>query len=180
LFFWGFIAVAFVFYATVKDKLYEGVLPLGISSFGLICSWSWHLVNRGSKYWQENWETKVSEYEKKATGTKPFENKAIRQSKKPWSAWKYSVGKVTLFLSLYTTLIWLGLFFNETLRLCIVYDIISSDWVSYLYSPKFKMSILVVFTIASLFFLTFTTYTTSNKKPLWYSNIWSKFLNLFK
>lgn len=34
----------------------------------MVCSAAWTLLNRGSKYWQENWETKVELNEKKVTG----------------------------------------------------------------------------------------------------------------
>jgi len=48
LFFWGFIASAFVGYATlVKEHLALAVL---IACFGFVCSVAWSLVNRGSKY----------------------------------------------------------------------------------------------------------------------------------
>lgn len=66
LFFWGFMASAFVGYATLY-KIGSG-LSLIIACFGLVCSVAWTLVNRGSKYWQENWEAKVDKVEDNVTG----------------------------------------------------------------------------------------------------------------
>ncbi len=65
LFFWGFIASAFVFLGLFNSNK---VLSLAISGFGLIGSLSWHLANLGSKFWYENWEAKVANYEVKITG----------------------------------------------------------------------------------------------------------------
>ena len=51
LFFWGFIAAAFVAIAALKND--QATLSLLISEFGVVCSLAWTLGNRGSKYWQE-------------------------------------------------------------------------------------------------------------------------------
>src|ERR1035441_7663249 len=56
IFFWGFIAAAFVAYAQSAGK---GDLAFLIACFGLVCSIAWTLQNRGSKYWYEAWEKKV-------------------------------------------------------------------------------------------------------------------------
>ena len=57
LFFWGFIASAFIGFASTYPN--QPIAALTISCFGFICSLAWTLVNRGSKYWYENWEIKV-------------------------------------------------------------------------------------------------------------------------
>ncbi len=56
IFFWGFISVAFVGYAALRTANRD--LGLVVACFGMVCSFSWTLVNRGSKYWQESWEKK--------------------------------------------------------------------------------------------------------------------------
>lgn len=107
LFFWGFIASAFVGYATlVKDKPALAVL---ISCFGFVCSVAWSLVNRGSKYWQENWESIVADNESEITG-ELFNYRAQQQKKGFWlTSRKFSVSKVTIALSDFTVIIWASL-----------------------------------------------------------------------
>jgi hypothetical protein len=62
LFFWGFISAGFIAISALKEQL--PTLSLLVSGFGLVCSVSWALVSRGSKYWQEQWESKIEEIEK--------------------------------------------------------------------------------------------------------------------
>jgi hypothetical protein len=109
LFFWGFIASSFIGYATMIKN--QPSLTIVIVSFGFICSLAWTLVNRGSKYWQENWEVIVADLEDDVTGSL---FKDIREQKKKgiWlSSRKFSVSKVTIALSDFTVLIWLFLLF---------------------------------------------------------------------
>jgi hypothetical protein len=59
LFFWGFIiAVGAGFIETYDEAPTLGTV---LACFGAICALAWSLVNRGSKYWQENWESKAEE-----------------------------------------------------------------------------------------------------------------------
>jgi hypothetical protein len=51
VFFWGFIASAFIGYAALRKD--SPNLALLIACFGMVCSCAWTLLNRGSKYWQE-------------------------------------------------------------------------------------------------------------------------------
>ena len=106
LFFWGFIAAAFVgLAASVGD---HPRLALLISCFGLVCSACWSLANRGSKYWHEAWEQKVHR-EQEAIGGPLFSKIEPTQDKGPWlSARRYSVSKLVVLLSDYVCLVWLG------------------------------------------------------------------------
>src|SRR6185437_4514266 len=63
IFFWGFIAAAFVAYGQLYSQQRDG-LPFVVSCFGLVCSVAWTLANRGGKYWQEAWEGKVEAVER--------------------------------------------------------------------------------------------------------------------
>jgi hypothetical protein len=104
LFFWGFIASAFVGYATLLES-HEKYAVL-ISCFGFICSVAWTLVNRGSKYWQENWEYFVESSEDEVTGNL-FKDRAPRRSKSGWlSSASFSVSRITIALSDFTTIVW--------------------------------------------------------------------------
>ena len=61
-YFWAFIATTFVRYVTM---LSSGKIdfPVFISCFGIVLSFAWICVNKGSKYWQENWEAHVDALE---------------------------------------------------------------------------------------------------------------------
>ena len=108
LFFWGFIAAAFVAIGTLKDQF--PTLSLLVSGFGVVCSCSWTLVNRGSKYWQEQWESKIERVEDEVIG--PFFKKREPRQDKGW--WlrgrRYSVSKITIAVSDYVTFVWLCIF----------------------------------------------------------------------
>ena len=46
----------------------EYFLSLIVASIGFVFTFAWHLANRGSKYWQENWENHLDLLEDKVTG----------------------------------------------------------------------------------------------------------------
>jgi drug/metabolite transporter (DMT)-like permease len=106
LFFWGFIGAAFIAYAKAAGD-HQPTETLFIACFGLICSVAWTLSNRGSKYWQEAWETKVERFEIRHLGIALFSHQEKRQMKGLWGAHLYSVSKLTILLSDFTALVWL-------------------------------------------------------------------------
>jgi hypothetical protein len=70
-YFWALIAAAFAGYFAIlsADKLTDKeYLAYIVSCIGLIFTWAWFLVNRGSKYWQENWENHVDMLENDVVG----------------------------------------------------------------------------------------------------------------
>jgi hypothetical protein len=113
-FFWTFIGAAFVGYAALYDKERENTIPLVIASFGIISSFAWTLQNRGSKYWQEAWETKVESVEMSVLGTNLFSNVEPVQQKGFWGAKRYSVSKMAIAMSDFTCLIWIALMLKAT------------------------------------------------------------------
>jgi len=109
-FFWGFISASFIAYASLYKEKAIG-LELVISSFGFICSFAWSLVNRGSKYWQENWERKVEQVECEVLG-EPFfaEREEVQKPEIMWlRARQFSVSKLAIALSDFTVVLWLAL-----------------------------------------------------------------------
>jgi hypothetical protein len=106
LFFWGFIGAAFIAYAKAAGD-HQSVETLFIACFGLICSVAWTLSNRGSKYWQEAWETKVERFEVRHLGIALFSHQEKQQKKGFWGAQLYSVSKLTILLSDFAALVWL-------------------------------------------------------------------------
>jgi hypothetical protein len=145
LFFWGFIASAFVGYATLVK--YESSLAIVLACFGFICSFAWTLVNRGSKRWQENWEILVSEMEKNITGTLFNIRREKKENKCYWlRARAFSVSKITIALSDFTVIIWLSLMIYELMKFySISLCILSSNY------PLVLVSGSIVFAIAMLF-----------------------------
>jgi hypothetical protein len=70
-YFWALIAVTFAGYFAVigSDKIPDkDFMAYSISCIGLLFTFAWFQVNRGSKYWQENWENHVDMLEDKVTG----------------------------------------------------------------------------------------------------------------
>jgi hypothetical protein len=115
LFFWGFIGAAFVGHAALREA--DSNLSLVLACFGLVCSFAWSLVNRGSKYWQESWETKVDKTEDEVTGPL-FKLEESPQDKGIWlSSRRYSVSKLTIALADYVVVMWLTLTAWELLRI---------------------------------------------------------------
>jgi len=106
IFFWGFIAAAFVAYAQSAGK---GDLAFLIACFGLVCSIAWTLQNRGSKYWYEAWEKKVESVENEVLGVNLFNNREPRDPKGFWGARTFSVTKLAIALSDFTALTWIAL-----------------------------------------------------------------------
>ncbi len=107
LFFGGFIAAAAVAYTTVLGKSQR--LATVIACFGVVCSFAWTLANRGSKYWQENWEEKVAQSEDDVTG-RLFKDPEGIQDKGIWlSARKYSVSRLAIALSDYLVILWIAI-----------------------------------------------------------------------
>jgi len=96
-FFWLFVAACFAAYASLGDK--QPVLAIVVANVGMVTSFGWSLANRGSKYWQENWETKVANTEDRITG--PLFTRPGRPLPKGcWlSARMYSVSKIAIALS---------------------------------------------------------------------------------
>jgi hypothetical protein len=108
IFFWGFIAAAFVAYAQLYNKDAKAIAMM-VACFGFVCSIAWTLVNRGGKYWQEAWEQKLTTVEAEVLGTPLFSNREPRKKTGWWGAAHYSVSRLTIALSDFTALTWLVL-----------------------------------------------------------------------
>lgn len=109
LFFWGFIAAAFVAYAGLLHEAVDKDAIVFIACFGFICSLAWTLGNRGSKYWQEAWEKKVESVEFEVLGRALFSNQENQKNCSFWGSARYSVSRLTIALSDFTVLVWLAL-----------------------------------------------------------------------
>lgn len=72
-----------------------------VECVGLVCAVAWSLVNKGSKYWQENWEQYVDALGEDIVG--PLFKYPIKPTNK---LKRYSVSNINLCLSRYIVIVW--------------------------------------------------------------------------
>lgn len=101
-------------------------LPLQVllSFIGIIVAWCWYFTNKGSKFWQTNWENHFDFLEDKVIGKIykiNFYDKDIPwwhfRHKILWSGSKYSVSLINQFISLFFSLIWSFIFLYKISKL---------------------------------------------------------------
>ncbi len=119
-YFWTFIAATLTGYGLTviaKDVNQEKLVRFQflIICFGLVFSFAWFLVNKGSKFWQENWEKHLDMTEDSVIG--PLYKTTISKESYssfwiPTSAYAASVSKINQILSLFVFTIWLGILVN--------------------------------------------------------------------
>ncbi|MCC4834767.1 hypothetical protein LMH66_19165 [Shewanella sp. 10N.7] len=115
-YFWTFIAATFAGFVAIQASTSETKIDLSIiiSCLGFVFSFAWFCVNRGSKFWQENWEKHVDVLEDDVTGplykvvlsrnqNGTCKDKAVHLLTGPS---KLSVSKINQLISLYVTLLW--------------------------------------------------------------------------
>jgi hypothetical protein len=113
LVFWGFVTATFVAFGVLSDKEHplqrDYLLPM--VCFGLISSLAWTLQSRGSKYWLEQWEKKVTILEKEVLEFDLVGNLEVREQKKGlkawWGSYPWSVTSLLIAVSDMAVLIWL-------------------------------------------------------------------------
>lgn len=115
-YFWTFIGATLAgFFLLIsrmdldKRNSTDGIILLALCSLGFIFTYCWYLVNRGSKFWQNNWERHVDMLEDEIIG--PLYKTAINmQSSEFWKLHKeypYSVSKINQLLSLFLVFTWI-------------------------------------------------------------------------
>ena len=119
-YFWTFIGATMAGFLAIQASSAQTKQDLAVilSCLGMVFSFAWVCVNRGSKFWQENWEKHVDVLEDKVTGplykivmsrntmTKTGE-KAVHLFTGPSPI---SVSKVNQIISLYVFVLWACLF----------------------------------------------------------------------
>jgi len=132
-YFWTFIGAAFVGYATffnvsssTQNSKSEFILIL-IACIGLVFSVAWHCVNKGSKFWQENWENHVELLEDKVFGPlyktltkRPDRASSLKDSIVDFfvAPKSFSVSKVNQLVSTFMALIWVLILFSSVGNIC--------------------------------------------------------------
>ena len=110
-FFWAFITVIYtaLFHVLCKyiecSYTYDLFIPAisALSGLGFFFSVAWHMVNKGSKFWQKNWEKHVSLLERSEIGPlyDVYLNPkgTMRERLCPTKAFDFSVSKVNMWAS---------------------------------------------------------------------------------
>lgn len=95
-YYWTFISIILIgFFALDISKIPKYLeFQFFLCVIGIIFSTAWYLVNRGSKYWQENWEFHVNLLEDEHIGKlfKTIISKEYFRFKNLLSPFPYSVG----------------------------------------------------------------------------------------
>lgn len=116
-YFWAFLVSAFGIYFFIyrmdntNNILDKNLLLIFSSSVGLLLSLCFYFVNRGSKYWQENWETQLDILLVKRIG--PVFTRVKNPTDRFWNLlrpYPFSVSKVNILLSILMIVIWIILF----------------------------------------------------------------------
>lgn len=115
-YFWTFIAAVFAGFFAVQASSSEAKNELSavLSCLGVVFSFAWFCVNRGSKYWQENWEKHVDVLEDNVIGplykvvlsrnkTLSCKDKCIDGITGPVPL---SVSKINQLISFYMAILW--------------------------------------------------------------------------
>jgi hypothetical protein len=118
-YFWTFIGATMAGFLAVQASSAENKQDLAVilACLGMVFSFGWVLVNRGSKFWQENWEKHVDVLEDNVTGPlykivmsrnkmEKWNEKAVHLITGPSSI---SVSKINQIISIYVFLLWVCL-----------------------------------------------------------------------
>ena len=134
-YFWTFIGAAFVSYAAFYNTATSTTSPnpnrdfilILIACIGFVFSVAWDCVNRGSKFWQENWENHVVLLEDKVFG--PIYKTFTKRPQQPPSIRRFiedllvapkpfSVSKINQLVSTFMALVWAQILFSTVGDIC--------------------------------------------------------------
>ena len=156
-YFWGFIAAIFAGFIAVVTNEKEIVTNLDVFlvSLGLLFSVAWLLVIKGSKRWQENWESHIDQLEDDISG--PLYKTVYRKGKT-----FYSVSKVNEILAWFVIIVWILLYLFHILQFDdILTEIIKKIIDSYMINVDNKRALSIFISligiITGLFFLLIKT-----------------------
>jgi len=111
---WGYLDGSFIHNLDKYSTLYQYSTLLVLSCAGLGLSVAWYFVNKGSKFWQENWEYQISFLENEIIGKSyktVLSDRKIRDRyffhQKWLGSFPYSVSKINVFIALTSAFLWL-------------------------------------------------------------------------
>ncbi len=115
------VGALFVAYYTIIGKEgndYSAVYTLLISFLGFLASLVWWLSNKGSKFWQENWELHIDYIEKISKQNKIHSTILSKPEKKlfPLGAKAFSMSKLNMLFSFAVCISWLLMLLNNIMH----------------------------------------------------------------
>lgn len=176
-YYWAFSAAIIAAYALVYTKKDPGVGSYTLLSVlalcGVVFSLGWYLANRGSKYWQENWEDHIAQQITRHYGPifkilKCPEHKPILGI----GGFPFSVSKINQLTSGFIFFVWIVLLI---ISLCRVIGHPISDWIDEECKYVLGGLILVVaIVIVVIFFCQsqsqhYKDYLKKKKSPMFYT-----------
>ncbi len=110
-YFWALIGASLAGYVAIGRAEHQQTLQLLFACLGLVLSAGWYLANRGSKYWQENWERHVDLLEDEILGPLFKTTISASQYRFRWlcGGYRYSVSGINQIISIYVMVLWFGL-----------------------------------------------------------------------
>lgn len=155
-YFWTFIGASLVGFISIQSLTStqassKEILTILICCLGLVFSFSWYCVNRGSKFWQENWEKHVDSLEDSISGplykivASPQKIKGLSGRTRHFltGSKPMSVSKINQIISLYVTILWVILLVSSLPEFSSEYSI---NWpVTFLVSSSIIVCLLVFF-----------------------------------
>lgn len=162
-YFWTFIAAALTGYGltvVAKDANSENVLRFQflIVCLGLVFSFAWFLVNKASKFWQENWEKHLDLNEDDVIGQlykTTISKETYSSFWPPTNSYAVSVSKINQILSLFVFSIWVS----------ILISLFTTDKLVFTKNCDCYYTIIGLFTLGTIIYLLFGT-QTSNKNTV--------------
>ena len=132
-YFWTFIAASLAGYGAIQVSSIPDRTDLSVflSCLGIVLSFGWYCVNRGSKQWQENWENHVDLLEDNIIGPlykitlkrRPTQNVCDWIVRTVTGPYPFCVSKVNQMISLYVTILWIFLLFRSLPKFALSKDI---------------------------------------------------------
>jgi hypothetical protein len=116
---WTFIATTLAGFVVIQASSVQHKTDMSVllANLGIVFSFGWFCVNRGSKCWQENWEYHVDMFENEING--PLYKVVMTRSEPSDTGERIvhlltgpsplSVSKINQFISLFVTLMWIVL-----------------------------------------------------------------------
>lgn len=148
-YYWAFVAVIFAGYFLLNTKGEGnnlGEIKIIVAILGLLFSFGWYLSNRGSKYWQENWEKHVTLLQNDYLGELYNTVLSWKNMKRRYifKSYPYSVSRINQILSFIISFVWV---------IILVYSITNFLGYSCLQNEFFAHNYKCFFVIFSIFFL---------------------------
>ncbi len=137
-YFWALIAVTFAGYFAILSSEHipnKFFLSFVVANIGLVFTFAWHLGNRGSKYWQENWENHLELLEDKVTGPlyktlleRPRSSATPISEKFITSPLDISVSRINQWTSVFVLFVWMLLMIYSLYNTTARFALTKSEW----------------------------------------------------